>query len=122
MKNIIQQIGKFAEYYLILLVLLAAYTPPFSVNPFLLGVMFLITLQIMFKNKIAGLILAILFLISNLYMILALVSEFKEFPIVNAEAIKLLLVGLGIISVNAMIGVLMLVKYSKEEKVLQQKN
>ncbi len=101
------------EYYLVLLTLLAAYQPPFSFHPIMLGGVGIWCLQIFFQNKYLGIGLASLFTLFNVYMLSALFSEFNEFPDFNAKAQQLLLVGLLIWILNMMVGILLFNKYIK---------
>jgi len=103
---------KSPEYYLIILAILAGYTPPFSINPVAIGVIAIVILQIVFKNKISGLIISGLFLLVNLFMTGALFSEFNEFPTFNAAAKKLLFGGLSILGFNLFMSILMILKYA----------
>jgi len=104
---------KFPEYYLIVLALLVGYTPPFSFNPVAVVLVIILALQIAYKNKVAGLILSALFVVTNFYMVAALISEFNEFQIINFEAKELMTVGLLIFIVNLFIASLMILKYAQ---------
>ena len=104
------------EYYLIVLALLAGYTPPYSINPFAIGIVIILAFQIIYKNKIAGHLIASLFLIGNLVMLLALTSELNEFPRFNAHAKELLFGGLMILGFNIFISALMFVKYTLQRE------
>lgn len=99
------------ESYLIVLVLLSGYTPTFSISPISIAIAILIGLQILFKSKIAGLILAGLLISVSLYMIMALISEFNEFPTTNTTSIELLLGGLSLIIINLFVAGIMIYKY-----------
>lgn len=94
---------KFPEYYLIVLALLVGYTPPFSFNPVAVVLVIILALQIAYKNKVAGLILSALFVVTNFYMVAALISEFNEFQIINFEAKEFITLGLLIFIVNLFI-------------------
>ena len=50
-------------------------------------------LQIVFKFRLLGIVLPSLLMLTSFYMLLALISEFNEFPTFNYEAKKLLFVG-----------------------------
>ena len=101
------------EYYLIIVAILAGYSPPFSVDPVAIAVAALIILQILFKNKISGLLIGILFLLVNLFMMGALISEFNEFPTFSTDAKKLLFGGSLLLGINTFISILMIIKYAK---------
>lgn len=111
MKKTKQILMKLPEYYLLVLVILSGYTPPFSINPIVIGFVAIVILQIIFKNKISGLIVASLFLLINLYMFLALLSENNEFPILNGDAKQLFFVGVLLLVLNLFVTGLMMYKY-----------
>jgi len=100
------------EYYLIVLALMAGFTPPFTMNPISLVIVTILALQIIFKNRIAGHLIASLFLIGNLVMLLALTSELNEFPRFNAHAKELMFGGLVLLAFNIFISAVMFVKYT----------
>ncbi len=103
---------KLTEYYLIVLVLLSGYTPPFLFNPLSIGIAAVLILQIIFKNKITGLLIAGLFAVINLYMTFALISELSEFTSFSIKARNLLLGGLSLIILNFVVAGIMIYKYS----------
>lgn len=103
---------KLPEYYLLILAISAGYSPPFYMNPFFIGIVILLILQIIFKNRISGMLLGILFFLVNLYFLGALLSEFREFTEFNNSAMQLLFVGLVIWFLNLVFSVTMIYKYS----------
>jgi len=103
---------KLPEYYLILLVVLAGYTPPLAVNPIFIGIAVVLILQLFFKNRIAGLLLGSLFFLINLYFLGAVLSEFNEFTVVDFSAKHLLAVGLTIWLLNSTASFMMIYKYA----------
>lgn len=104
---------KFPEFYFILLVILAGYTPPFSFNPIFIAIGFVFISQIIFKNRITGLLLAIGTGILSLLFLGALLSEFLEFTSFNSKAQQLLFVGLSIFSLNIIATITMFFRYLK---------
>lgn len=104
------------ECYIIFIVLFTGFTPPFSLHPLAFIIAALITWQLYFKNAITGIMLANSFALINLYMILALLSEFSEFPTFNFAAAKLLFFGSLIILTNLVIVGLMYFNYLKRDK------
>ncbi|TAJ08659.1 hypothetical protein DMA11_21090 [Marinilabiliaceae bacterium JC017] len=102
---------KLPEYYLIILVFLSFYNPPLHVNPIGIGLISILILQIIFKNKISGLLISTIFILINLILPLALISEFNDFPTINSDAIQLLVVGLLLLSLNILMSGMMLIKY-----------
>jgi hypothetical protein len=63
------------------------------INYFAIVVFIILTLQLFLKNKVIGIILGSIFFLFGLYMILAVLSEFKKFTAVDSSAIELILVG-----------------------------
>lgn len=112
MKNKKQLFLKFPEFYLILLTILGGYTPPFSINPIFLVILGVLILHMIFKNKVVGTVVGILFLVINLYMVGALISEFNEFIAFTTEAKQLLFVGLTLWSLNMLASLTMIYKYA----------
>jgi hypothetical protein len=110
-----QVLIRFPECYFVVLAVILGYEPPLSFHPIVLGFIFILILQIIFKNAISGLILGGLLILINIYMLFALASEFSEFPTVNADAVQLLLVGLAIIGINLTVAGFMLSRYSPKE-------
>jgi uncharacterized membrane protein len=107
---------KVPEYYLLILLLLAGYTSPFSFNPiFGIGAVILL-LQIVFRNRIAGLVIGSLFFLGNLYFLGALLSEFAEFSSMTGSAASLLLMGMLIWTANLLASVGMLYNYSRRDR------
>jgi len=111
MKNIL---FKSPEYYFIILAILAGYSPPFSFNPIFIGIVGIVIFQIIFKNRISGLTLGILFFLINLYFLGAVISEFNEFTEFNSKAKQLIYVGSGIYTLNLFFVLIMIYKYSND--------
>lgn len=105
-------IYKFPEYYLIMLVVLAGYSPPFNIHPICIGIMLLLILQIVLKNKTSGLILGALFFLINLFFLGALIAEINEFTKLTTSAIKLLIAGFIIWIANLTTALVMIYKYT----------
>ena len=117
MKKAKQIILKLPEYLLIIAVLFYWISVGLIVNPIALGLIALLIFQIIFKNKIIGLIIPSLLILTCLYMLLALMSEFNEFPTFNEEAKTLLFVGLSFFISTMAISVFMIYKYSKPRPI-----
>lgn len=109
------------EYYLIAAALLYWFTPPLNVNPIATGLVAVLVLQAIFKNRMTGLIIASLFLAINLFMLLALISEFNEFPSFTADAGALLGVGLLLFLINVGMAILMIYKYTQQEQAVAER-
>ena len=70
------------------------YTFQHHFNPYAFGVFVLLLLQVFFQNKIIGFALATLVSLFSLYMVLAVISEFNDFPTRSTAAFQLLGFGL----------------------------
>lgn len=106
---------KLPEYYLALIILLAAYSPPFTFHPFFLGTALLVILQIIFQKRISGIAIGGLFFLVNLFFLGALISEFLEFTEFDSYALQLILVGVPLWIVNAFAAAGIMYKYSVEK-------
>ncbi|QBZ96576.1 hypothetical protein [Flavobacterium sangjuense] len=81
-------------------------------NPYAFIVFAMLLLQIYFKNKYVGFLLAWFISLFSLYMVLAVISEFRDFPTLISEgALKLLAFGLGFCFLAMGSAVLMFYKY-----------
>ena len=104
-------LNAYPEYYLIILILLTGYKQSFSINTFTAALAMVIILQIIFRSSITGILIAFIFILINLYMLLALISEFREMPAFNFSAQQLLFVGLSLILFNLFTSGVMIRKY-----------
>jgi hypothetical protein len=99
------------EYYLIILSILAAYSLPISLKPIAIVPMVILSLQIIFKNRTLGHIIASLFLIGNLFALYAFTSGLNEIPRFNTNAQELIFGGFILFGFNLLVSWLMLFKY-----------
>jgi len=102
------------EYYLMVLALLAGYTPPLSFHPVAMGLAVVPLLLVVLKNKVMGLLLGAIFFLTNLAMLGALISELSEFTAFTGQAMELLAGGLTIWFVNLVLSLAMIYKYKPE--------
>ena len=109
MKNILLKIP---EYYFVGLLIITGLFPSIFVNFFFIGLIGILILQIIFKNRITGILLGALIFLINLYFLGALLSEFHEFMEFNKSAKKLLFMGLSIWSVNLVASMTMIYRYA----------
>ena len=63
------------------------------VNYIALVVFLIVALQVFIKNKIVGVMLGSILFLFGLYMVLAVLSEFKKFTTIDSSAIQLISVG-----------------------------
>lgn len=103
---------KLPEYYLIILAILSGYSPPFYIHPIMIGIVMLLILQIILKNRIAGLLIGVLFFLLNLYFLGALLSEFNEFSAYHVSSKQLLFTGLFLWTANLLASSTIIYKYS----------
>jgi len=111
MKKLKLALANLPDVYLILLTFAAGYKPYFSINPIALGLVAILILQLVIKNKIMGFIIASLFFLINIYMPFALIHELTEFPTFNSGAKKMIWTGLLIFGVNMLMFGLMVFNY-----------
>jgi hypothetical protein len=104
------------EYYLLILVLLSGFKPPFHfATPVLIGAG-IVVLQIIFRNRIAGLVISGLLVAGSVLMLMAALSEFGEFSSFDGRALQLIL-GVGTIFLaNLLAAGLMIYKYQFASK------
>ena len=94
MINTLKTSLKYAEYLLVLTIIFYWYFTSSLLNPIAIGLLAVMVIQIIFKNKVSGIMIPLLFMLLSFYMLLALVSELHEFPVYNADAKTMLIVGL----------------------------
>jgi len=92
-------------------------------NPIAVVLLAILTYQIIYKNSTIGLVISSLFLVLNLYLVLALISELHEFTEVNDGFIKLILIGSIFLGLNIIVSIIMLIKYIniKDKKATSEK-
>lgn len=65
-----------------------------TINPLALALFAVLLFQLIFQNKFIGMFLATITSLFSIYMVFAVLSEFREFPEVTSEAIQLVFIGL----------------------------
>jgi len=101
-----------SEIYWLLAILYYWSLTALAANWFAIALLMILGLLIFTKNKILGMTISIFLILINLYLFLALASEFSEFIVFNADAKKLLGVGVLFIGLNLLFSILMLLKYA----------
>lgn len=109
LKKIILQIP---EYLLLAAVIFYWGSAGWGLNPIAIGLLIVLILQIIFKNKIVGIAIPGLLILTCFYMLLALFSEFREFPSFNKEAQTFLFVGLSFFLGTMLVSGIMIYKYA----------
>ncbi|SDX86492.1 hypothetical protein SAMN05444411_110139 [Lutibacter oricola] len=80
-------------------------------NPFAIIFIGVLLYQVIIKNKIAGLLISSVFILLNLYMVLALISELSEFTTSNNSFIRLLVFGVLFLGLNLIASIFMFKKH-----------
>lgn len=114
MKNSIFFLSILAEYLLIIAVLFYWHGTSNLLNPIAIGLLAVLIFQIIFKNKIIGVLIPSILILLSMYMLLALVSEVNEFESFNSNAKRLFFIGLTYFLGTIMVSVLMIMKYAIE--------
>jgi len=111
------------EIYLIFATIYYWILTPNLFNPIAVVLLAILTYQIIYKNSTIGLVISSLFLVLNLYLVLALISELHEFTEVNDGFIKLILIGSIFLGLNIIVSIIMLIKYIniKDKKATSEK-
>lgn len=112
MKNFKQILLKLPEYLLMAAVMFYWVSAGMVINPVAIVLIVILILQIIFKNRTIGLVIPIVLIMTCLYMLMALISEFNEFPTFNTDAKKLLFVGLSYFISTITVAGIMIYKYT----------
>ncbi|WP_296313938.1 hypothetical protein [Winogradskyella sp. UBA3174] len=103
---------KLPEYLLIVSVLFYWISASVIFNPIAIILSAILVIQLVIKNRTLGILIPIVLILVCCFMLLALFSEFNEFPTFNNDAKELLFVGLSFFIGTILISGLMLYKYS----------
>jgi len=112
MKSYKKIILNLPEYLLIVAVIFYWMSASATINYIAIGLLTAIIFQMIIKNKAIGIIVPCIMIFICLYMILALISEVREFPSFDADAQTLLFVGLAIFLTTILASVIMIIKYA----------
>lgn len=82
-------------------------------NPIAISLVVVIGVILWLQNRPLGILFSSIFLLLNLYMILAMISELSEFPSFNAKALQLLLFGSTYFGINICMSIRMLLKWTR---------
>ncbi len=80
-------------------------------NPIAVILLVVLVYQTISKNSIPGMLISSIFIVLNLFLVLALLSELSEFEVINQNYTDLLLFGSLYLSINLLVGGLMFFKY-----------
>ena len=117
MKRVKTFVLQLPEYLLIAAVLFYWFSTGLAVNYIAIGLIIVLILQIIFKNRIVGIIIPSILVMISLYMLLALMSEFNEFPTFSSDAKELLVVGLSYFISTIIVSGIMIYKYAIFEEL-----
>ncbi|WP_299526883.1 hypothetical protein [Winogradskyella sp.] len=88
-------------------------------NPIAISLLLIMGFQILKQKAISGIIISVIFILLNLYMVLALISELSEFKNIDSDFNTMLLVGGLYLGTNLCLGLVMLIKYLKKANAKQ---
>jgi hypothetical protein len=83
-------------------------------NPVAISLLVVLTIFVCLKSRTMGIIISIVFILLNLYMVLALLSELNTFTAFNKKAVQLLLFGATYLGMNTFISIRMLIKWTQK--------
>ena len=112
----------FPELYLIASVLFYWFFTGTALNFVAIGLLVILGAQLLFQIKISGIIIASIFLLLNLFMTLALLSELREFNEFTPSFYELLIVGMLYLGLNIIISSYMIIKYIKRQDLKSKQN
>ena len=106
--------NSYPEFYFLASVIFYWLSSSF-INPFAWGLPALYILQIIWKNIKPGIIFSAIIGLLSLFMLFALLSEFKEFPAGSREGMKRLIIGGVYFITNIVMAGIMLVRYARKD-------
>ena len=86
-------LNKLPEILLLIAVLFYWNETSILLNPIAILLLLLISFSIFTKNKLVKILTSVIFSLLSLYMIFAVISEYREFDIGSSEGTKLLVIG-----------------------------
>lgn len=116
MKRLKDVLKKLPEVYVIVVVLLAGYTPPAAFHPLAIALAVLLLAIFVFGNRMLGLVFSGLFFLANGVFLLAILSELNEYAAFGADAKQLAVGGFSLWLMNAIASVYMAYNYYKGDK------
>lgn len=88
-----------------------------NINYFMIAIIALILILMLWRNRIYAILISIVLGLASFYMVLAVFSEFREFPSGHPDGIQLLVVGLLIFLGLAITAGFMPMKYMNQKKL-----
>ncbi len=114
MNKIKQLLVSYPEFLLIAIVFFYWFSSGTLLNPIAIGVIVMLIVQLFLRNGIVGVVIPILLMMTSIFLLLALFSEYGEFSVKNAASTRMLIVGVSFILLTITASGLMLRKYSRE--------
>jgi hypothetical protein len=112
MKTIKPYLKYIPEAYFILSVVYYWIMTSALFNPFAFILLAALAAVLILKNKGLGVLLSVLFILINLYMFLALLSEYREFHEPSPAAHDLIMYGSIYLGLNLLMSMVLLMKYA----------
>jgi len=81
-------------------------------NPFALALLVALAVLLFFRNRTFGVLVSLLFILVNLFLFTALMSEYRHFHEPSPAAADILLYGSVYLALNLLMALVMLVKYA----------
>ena len=106
--------GWLGEIYLIASVLFYWVISGTILNPVGIGLLLILLILIIGENPVFAWVISMLFLLLNLYLVLAMVDELNEFTEFNRRAMELLAGGCIYLGLNIVVSLWMLVKWGRK--------
>lgn len=91
-----------------------------SINWIALLFIVLLVVQLFLQHRIAGMAFGLVLGLICAYMLFAVLSEFKQFRVVNDEALELLAFGLGIFGLGVLSATAMVYKFAMAQQNYMQ--
>jgi hypothetical protein len=109
----IKQIKKSATEIYVLLSVIAYWIMTGTIlNPIAIFLVAVLAVLMWKKNRTLGISFSAVFLILNLYMVLALISELNKFSAFDGEAITMAITGSAYLGLNIFVALVMLIKWT----------
>lgn len=109
------------EGYLVVSVLYYWVLSGTLLNPFAFGLLVAVALLLFFRSKTVGILFSLLFILVNLFMFAALMSEYRRFHEPTVASRDLLIYGSVYIGLNLLVALVMLFKYGLMEAVSRRR-
>lgn len=91
-------------------------------NLIAISLLLIVVLQLLNQKKSTGIAIASIFLVLNLFMVLALLSELSEFTEYTSNYYQLLIVGFLYLGLNCWFSTRMIIKYTKQHTAASLEN